>query len=210
MATDPLHDEEEALLESLREHPLRRIFGPPRRYFLTRWLLLRLLGFIYFIAFFSLATQLGPLIGHDGLLPADRLLSRLIAASGSPGAAFARVPTLFVWLGASDRVLTASAWIGVLVSITVMAGVTNALVQAALWALYLSFLPLGQVFYGYGWEIQLCETGFLAIFLCPLRDLRPFPERPPPAAVIWLFRWLIFRIMIGAGLIKLRGDPCWR
>src|SRR5262249_3572575 len=24
------------------------------------------------------------------------------------------------------------------------------------------------------------------------------------------FRWLIFRIMFGAGLIKLRGDPCWR
>jgi hypothetical protein len=28
--------------------------------------------------------------------------------------------------------------------------------------------------------------------------------------VIWLLRWLIFRIMLGAGLIKLRGDPCWR
>src|SRR5262249_19729833 len=32
----------------------------------------------------------------------------------------------------------------------------------------------------------------------------------PPTAVIWLFRWLIVRIMLGAGLIKLRGDPCWR
>jgi hypothetical protein len=28
--------------------------------------------------------------------------------------------------------------------------------------------------------------------------------------VIWLFRWLGFRIMFGAGLIKLRGDSCWR
>src|SRR6185295_1514456 len=32
----------------------------------------------------------------------------------------------------------------------------------------------------------------------------------PPVAVFWLFRWLIVRIMLGAGLIKLRGDPCWR
>jgi hypothetical protein len=32
----------------------------------------------------------------------------------------------------------------------------------------------------------------------------------PPILVIWLFRWLGFRIMFGAGLIKLRGDPCWR
>jgi hypothetical protein len=50
----------------------------------------------------------------------------------------------------------------------------------------------------------------LAVFLCPLLDGRPFPRRPPPALVVWLFRWLIFRIMLGAGLIKLRGDPCWR
>ena len=50
----------------------------------------------------------------------------------------------------------------------------------------------------------------LAIFLCPLLDGRPFPRRAPPLIVLWLFRWLIFRIMLGAGLIKIRGDPCWR
>src|SRR5262249_44507292 len=59
-------------------------------------------------------------------------------------------------------------------------------------------------------EIQLLETGFLAVFLCPMLDPRPFPRRPPSTAVLWLYRWLIFRIMLGAGLIKLRGDPCWR
>ena len=26
----------------------------------------------------------------------------------------------------------------------------------------------------------------------------------------WLLRWMLFRVMFGAGLIKLRGDPCWR
>src|SRR5262245_22297753 len=46
--------------------------------------------------------------------------------------------------------------------------------------------------------------------MCPLLDGRPFPRRPPPTLVLWLFRWLIFRIMLGAGLIKLRGDPVWR
>src|SRR5258707_11367051 len=65
-------------------------------------------------------------------------------------------------------------------------------------ALYFSFVQIGQDWYGYGWEIQLLEAGFLAIFLCPLLEGRPFPRRPPPAPVIWLFRWLIFRIMIGA------------
>src|SRR5206468_7742987 len=63
---------------------------------------------------------------------------------------------------------------------------------------------------GYGWETQLLETGFLAIFLCPLVNPRPFAKRPPPILVIWLFRWLGFRSMLGAGLIKMRGDSCWR
>ena len=89
-------------------------------------------------------------------------------------------------------------------------GFANALQLALLWSLQLSVVQIGQLWYGYGWEIQLVETGFLAIFLCPLASARAFPARPPPVAVIWLLRWLIFRIMLGAGLIKLRGDPCWR
>ncbi|XP_035195622.1 lipase maturation factor 1 isoform X1 [Oxyura jamaicensis] len=62
-----------------------------------------------------------------------------------------------------------------------------------------------------GWESQLLETGFLAIFLCPLWTLSRLPHSTPPSSiVIWGFRWLIFRIMLGAGLIKIRGDRCWR
>ena len=74
----------------------------------------------------------------------------------------------------------------------------------------MSFVHVGQEWYGYGWEIQLTETGFLAIFLCPLWDIRPFPKHEPPFTIIVLFRWLICRIMLGAGLIKLRGDEIWR
>src|SRR5213592_4121013 len=106
--------------------------------------------------------------------------------------------------------MLAMAWLGAGLSLVVLAGFANALLMAVLWALYLSFVHIGQDWYGYGWEIQLLETGFLAIFLCPLLDPRPFPRRPPPRAVLWLFRWLILRIMLGAGLIKLRGDSCWR
>jgi hypothetical protein len=82
--------------------------------------------------------------------------------------------------------------------------------MAIVWTMYMSIVHIGQIWYGYGWETQLLETGFLSIFLCPLLDARPFPKRPPPLLVIWLFRWLGFRIMIGSGLIKVRGDQCWR
>ncbi|XP_057604844.1 lipase maturation factor 1 isoform X1 [Hippopotamus amphibius kiboko] len=62
-----------------------------------------------------------------------------------------------------------------------------------------------------GWESQLLETGFLGIFLCPFWTLSPLPRRTPTSRIVlWGFRWLIFRIMLGAGLIKIRGDRCWR
>jgi hypothetical protein len=178
-------------------------------YWLTRFVILRLLGLVYFVAFLSLAHQVLPLIGAHGLLPARDFLSRVTATLGASDAGFFALPSIF-WLGVSDRALVALAWTGVALSALVVAGVANAILMALLWALYMSFVHIGQDWYGYGWEIQLLETGFLAIFLCPLVDPRPFPRRPPPTAVIWLHRWLIFRIMLGAGLIKLRGDACWR
>ena len=178
-------------------------------YWLTRFAVLRLLGIVYAFAFLVAANQILPLIGSGGLLPVGLFLDRVREALGSRGAGFMRLPSLF-WLGHSDGALLGAAWAGFALSCAVAAGFANALVLAVLWALYLSIAHVSQDWYGYGWEFQLLETGFLAIFLCPLLDLRPFPGRRPPTVVIWLLRWLIFRIMLGAGLIKIRGDPCWR
>ena len=178
-------------------------------FWLTRFLLLRLLGFVYFFAFLSLATQVLPLLGHEGLLPVDAFLDRVAQHYGSRWSGFVELPSVF-WLGVPDAALTWLSWLGVALSCLLLAGFANAILLACLWALYMSFVHVGQDWYGYGWEIQLLETGFLAIFLCPLLDPRPFPRLPPPTAVFWLMRWLIFRIMLGAGLIKLRGDQCWR
>jgi Lipase maturation factor len=76
-------------------------------------------------------------------------------------------------------------------------------VWLAMWALYLSIVNVGQTFYGFGWETLLLEAGFLAVLLGPAGTA-------PPTLVLWLYRWLLFRVEFGAGLIKLRGDPCWR
>jgi lipase maturation factor len=178
-------------------------------FWLTRFVILRLLGFVYFFAFLSAARQVLPLLGSDGLTPAPAWLAAVVRVLGSRFAGFVRFPSLF-WLGAPDDALLALAWIGAGLSLVVLAGFANAPLLALLWTLYMSYVHIGQEWYSYGWEIQLLETGFLAIFLCPLLDPRPFPRAPPPRPVLWLFRWLIFRIMLGAGLIKLRGDACWR
>ena len=179
-------------------------------YWLTRFVILRLLGFVYAVAFLVAANQLVPLIGEHGLTPAnDFLRSSFKRNSAREPPACYDCPTLF-WFGISDNALLIFSWIGFALSLVVLAGYANAIILAILWAMYMSIVHIGQIWYGYGWEIQLLETGFLSIFLCPLLDGRPFPKCRPPILVIWLFRWLGFRIMIGAGLIKLRGDPCWR
>jgi hypothetical protein len=187
----------------------QRLFAAGNSYWLTRFVILRLLGFVYAVAFFVAVQQLVPLIGAHGLTPANHFLNAIQSQLGSPVAGMFHVPTLF-WFGISDNALLIFAWTGFGLSLVVLSGYANAIILTILWAMYMSIVHVGQIWYGYGWEIQLLETGFLSIFLCPLLDGRPFPKCRPPILVIWLFRWLGFRIMIGAGLIKLRGDPCWR
>jgi hypothetical protein len=183
--------------------------GTPPTYWLTRFVILRLLGVIYAVAFLVAINQIVPLTGSNGLLPVGIYLKQVSAALGSAQAGFLRLPSLF-WLWHSDSALLTAAWLGLILSCIVMAGYANAPLLAVLWFLYMSFVHVGQDWYGYGWEIQLSETGFIAIFLCPLLDLRPFPRYPPPMPIIVLFRWLICRIMLGSGLIKFRGDKVWR
>lgn len=182
---------------------------PPATYWLARFVALRLLGLIYLMAFLTWVNQGPALVGSHGLLPAAAELARVARALGSRAAGFAELPSLF-WLGDSDRILFGAGWLGVALSVAVLAGYANALMLLALFVLQVSILPVGQTFYGFGWELQLAETGFLCVFLVPLLDGRSFPRRAPSRVVIWLLRWLIMRIMWGAGLIKLRGDPCWR
>ncbi|MDQ2645990.1 MAG: lipase maturation factor family protein [Myxococcota bacterium] len=192
-------DEDEIEARRLRPRP---------EYSWTRTVLLHALSFVYLIAFLILAEQHAPLLGSDGLLPVRVFAAHVRESLGSNGAAFWRLPSVF-WFGDSDAMLSVCASIGVVLSALGCLGFGNALGFAALWILYLSFVHVGQIFYGYGWESLLCEAGFLAIFLAPPTALRFANAPEPPRLMLVLFRWLTFRVMFGAGLIKLRGDPCW-
>jgi hypothetical protein len=185
------------------------VADPGVTFALTRFLILRLFGLVSLMAFATWVNQGPALVGQHGLLPAALRFARRADELGGRTAAFFETPSLF-WISNSDRFMFGCGWLAVALSAAVLAGYANALMLLALWALQLSIVSAGQTFYAFGWESQLAETAFLCAFLCPLLDGRPFPRLGPPRIVIWLFRWLIFRIMLGAGLIKLRGDPCWR
>src|SRR5262249_33214223 len=80
----------------------------------------------------------------------------------------------------------------------------------ACWALYLSFVSIGQEFLYFQWDNLLLESGFFALFVAPGRlDGRSAP--PPHPIAVFLMQWLLFRLMFESGAAKLlTGDPTWR
>ncbi len=170
-----------------------------KTYWLTRIVFQRGLGLVCLIAFVCALNQFRPLLGQRGLLPVPLFVRQI---------PFKESPSLFYWFP-KDAAFTAAAWIGIILSCVVLAGITerygswlSMLVWAAIYLLYLSFVNVGQTFYAFGWESILLEACFFAMFLGSNQTI---PQQIP----IWLMRWLLFRVMFGAGLIKLRGDPCW-
>ena len=66
-------------------------------YWLTRFVILRLVGLVYFVAFLVAARQIIPLIGQSGLLPAETFLHRIESHFGSRLAALMQAPSIFIF-----------------------------------------------------------------------------------------------------------------
>jgi hypothetical protein len=105
----------------------------PPAYWLTRFMILRLLGILYAVAFLVAINQIVPLIGSNGLLPAGIYFKQVSVALGSAGAGFVRLPSVF-WFCHSDTALLTVAWIGFLLSCVVAAGYANVPLLTVLWA----------------------------------------------------------------------------
>ena len=175
---------------------------------LARFVLERGIAAIYLVAFVVAYRQFPALSGEQGLEPAPRFLAVVPR--------FLDAPTVFRWIGYSDAKLRGISVVGAIVALTLLVGLPQSpalpvdaglaltmLAWLAVWALYQSIVNVGGTFYGFGWETLLLEAGFLAIFLGS-------GAIAPALPVILAFRWLAFRVEFGAGLIKLRGDACWR
>jgi hypothetical protein len=175
---------------------------------------LRLLGITYLLAFWSLGTQIVGLVGHDGVLPARLYMdaARAWAAAEHLGLDRFRVLPTLCWISTSDAFLRSLCLGGVALAALLIAGVAPVVMLPLLWLDYLSLMVVGREFLSYQWDALLLETGFLAIFLAPLawRD-RLRTRVSPPRIACWLMLWLLFRLMLGSGLVKLAsGDPTWR
>jgi hypothetical protein len=169
-------------------------------YWYSRFLFERMLAAMYLVGFAVAVNQFVPLLGERGLLPVSRFTQVV---------PFRASPSLFFFFP-YDTAFRICAWLGIALAVLMLTGwpqqrgtIASAAVWGLMWLLYLSFVNVGQTFYSFGWETLLLESGFLAIFLGGAATA-------PNMWLIWMYRWLLFRVMFGAGLIKIRGDSCWR
>ena len=167
---------------------------------LTRLLIQRGMAAIYLVAFLTVVLQFKPLLGENGLLPVPEFLQH---------STWSASPSIF-HLRYSDRLLDIVAFTGLILSALALFGLTDfgplwlsITTWLLLYVLYLSIVNVGQRFFGFGWESMLLEAGFFTAFLGPTHS-------QPTIIPILILRWMLFRTEVGAGLIKLRHDSCWR
>ena len=155
---------------------------------LTRLLVQRGMAAIYVVAFIAVVHQFKPLLGEMGLLPVPAHLKNVSLRSA---------PTLFHWRY-SDRLLTAVAWTGLLISVCALFGITEAgpiwlslVTWLLLWVFYLSLVVAGQDFLSFQWDSLLLEAGFASLFVAPFQVwMRTRAMREPSHIGLWLLRWL--------------------
>lgn len=167
---------------------------------IARLLVQRGIAAMYLIAFIVVLRQFKPLLGERGLLPVPAYVK---------GTRFLESPGLFSWRY-SDRLLDYVGWTGLVLAGFTLSGIVeegpvwiSIAVGLSMWFLYLSVVNVGQTFYGFGWESMLLEAGFFTAFMGTAR-------LQPSIVPMLILRWMLFRTEMGAGLIKLRHDRCWR
>jgi predicted DCC family thiol-disulfide oxidoreductase YuxK len=165
----------------------------PSSFALTRSLFLRGLALVYFIAFASLIPQILGLIGQHGIVPAIET-----------------VPSM-MFFPMSDTLLRVLPWAGMALAAMMFFRIVPMAAVVGLYVLYLNVAGIGQDFFGFQWDALLLETGFAAILVTPFGVMPRYSDRSTSAIGIWVLRFLIFRLMLESGLVKLlSGDITWR
>lgn len=179
----------------------------PSTFIISRRIFLAALGIIYTIAFSSLAVQIVGLSGSEGVVPVKNYLTAM-----TPMLKLARfyfIPTIF-WINSSDFILQAVCWIGVLLGILIALDLFTLPALFLAWFFYLSYVSVCRYFLWYQWDVLLLETGFLAIFFVPLYFGFKNQNKQLPKLILFLFWWLLFRLIFSSGMVKLiSGDPAW-
>jgi hypothetical protein len=192
------------------------MWGSPtaaRTCMLTRWVFLRGLGLTFLIAFLSLRGQIPGLCGDNGIVPAKSMYALWANEAGSAEPtvqAWLKHPSLG-WLWSDAGALELMCDIGTVAALLVVIGIAAAPALLACWMLYLTLSWSCTPFTDFQWDSLLLEAGLIGAMWAPW-NLRPGlrHEGKPSWLGLWSVRWLLLKLMIGSGLVKiLSNDGTW-
>jgi hypothetical protein len=178
-------------------------------YWLTRLFYLRGLGGLYVLIGLILYFQGAALIGPQGLTPVQKVTDQL-QSQEQVWSVFVRYPSLLFYFN-SDLIIHIMSGVLVILGGLLVMGRANGLLLLLLWFLQLSLVNGAGRFWSFGWETMMLEMTLLAVFFVhPWRwNLLSKKNFVPTYVSLFPLMWMMFRLMLGAGLIKVRGDACW-
>jgi hypothetical protein len=166
-------------------------------------LLSRGLGVALIVMFGSLYPQLVPMAGRRGLTPIDAAL-RAIERDFPTPKRFVYFPSL-LWLNASDFALRSVGALGLCsAALIVVGGPVTPYLFALCWIALLSLdRPMTLI---YPWDAVMFEAAFWGMFLPSTAFASGIAaDSGCQPAVLWAYRLLVFRVMVGFGKHKFVG-----
>ena len=178
-------------------------FGGAATYLWTRWLLLRAVGLVFIIVFAGIIKDTAGLIGPAGVVPLPEAMAQTRALFPSPVEAFFGAPTLF-WLSDHAVMPVVVAWSGLLAALALVFNFWPRMMLFVCWIGLLSFVKGWLVFSGPLVDGLMLEVALLSIPFAPA-GYRPGlgADSSPRPLVVFMMRWLLFRVMFESGISKL-------
>ncbi|MCJ8276980.1 MAG: lipase maturation factor family protein, partial [Bdellovibrionales bacterium] len=153
----------------------------------------------------------GPsLIGPEGLSPVRDIVNNVLNSGRTMDSLFFQYTSFLLFSSSNFTIKLMAFFMGLSGAILIL-GYCNWAILILLWFLQLSLVNGGGLFYGFGWETMMLEMTFMSLFFIhPWRlNLMSKKYLNPYYWSFWPLLWMMFRLMLGAGLIKVRGDTCW-
>jgi hypothetical protein len=170
---------------------------------------MRGLGLIYLLSFWSFAAQAVPLSGSGGLVPLRIVLQMYHESAGAWGPL--TFPTLF-WISSGNGMLLGVLGVGMLAALGLLFGGFPWFCALAAWICHVSLIQVCQPWLSIPGDLLLAEMGMFALFMMPpLRKTYPPVDKMGSRIFgIVMLNLLLVKVMLGSGLAKLMtGDPAW-
>jgi lipase maturation factor 1 len=185
--------------------------GGDATYLWPRWIVLRGVGLVYILVFAGIIAESRALIGPHGISPIASFFGGIQKAYPDSIKPFILAPSLF-WFNSGEGMITLLEWMGLAAAVALVLNFWPRMALFGCWLIFLSFISAWGTFSPAQLDDLMLETALLCIPFAPAGFRPGLGARSPPRPItVFMMRWLLFRIMLESGLVKIiAGDPHWR